>query len=88
MRQQTDPHMALYNMRLRAMQYGTRPVSLTTTPTSITEHMSDGSTIELSLDPNTMEWTLVRFFHEQGQKVVLYRENGEYVEEPEEEYSW
>ncbi len=80
MTQQTDPHMALYNMRLKAMQYGTRPTTCSTTSTSITEHMSDGSTIELSLDPDTMEWTLVRFFHEQGQKIVIYRENGEYIQ--------
>lgn len=86
MEQQTDPWMALYYMRLRAMRYGTHvDTAQTDNDTTIIERMTDGTTIQLTLDPDTGTWMLARFFHEQGQMITLYQQHGKYDPDEEED---
>ena len=86
MEEQTDPWMALYYMRLKAMRFGTHvDTTQTTNDTTIIERMTDGTTIQLTLDPETGTWMLARFFHEQGKMITLYQQHGEYDPDEEEE---
>jgi hypothetical protein len=79
-----DPYMALYYMRLRASRYGCYPTEIETSENGCyTQQLTDGSTIQLTLDAESGTWMLARFFHENGQKIILYQEHGEYVEDDE-----
>ena len=63
----SDPHMAMYYMELKASRFGSYPTGEgTSTDTCITQPLTDGSTIQLTLDPDSGTWMLARFFHEQG----------------------
>ena len=84
MEQQTDPWMALYHTKLRAMRYGTYVDTVQRTNDTTIERMTDGTTIQLTLDPETGTWMLARFFHENGQMITLYQQHGEYDEDDEE----
>jgi hypothetical protein len=80
----SDPHMAMYYMELKASRFGSYPTGEgTSTDTCITQPLTDGSTIQLTLDPDSGTWMLARFFHEQGQMIVLYQQHGEYDENDE-----
>ena len=83
MKPQTDPHMELYHMRLRASRYGTYVQSTESDDGTIIEHMTDGSTIQLNIDSQTGTWMLARFFQENGDTIILYQQHGTYVEESE-----
>lgn len=78
-----DPWMALYYMRLKAMRFGTYVDTVQSTDTSTTEQMTDGSTIQLTLDPQSGTWELHRFVQDNGDKITLYHQHGEYEEESE-----
>lgn len=79
-----DPYMAMYYMRLKAMRYGTHVDTTQSTNNTVTEQMTDGTTIQLTLDPESGTWMLARFFHEQGKMIVLYQQHGTYDDEEEE----
>ncbi len=75
----SDPHMALYYMTMRALRHGTFVRSTESTETMVTEQLSDGTTIQLTLDPDSMTWTLIRFYREGGSRITLYKQDGDYI---------
>lgn len=79
-----DPYRAFYMMRLKASRFGTYPTEIQHSENGcITQQLTDGTTIQLTIDHNTMTWMLARFFHEQGQMIILYQQHGKYEEESE-----
>ena len=81
----TCPWTELYHMRLRALRFGTyvQSVSHENDGNVILETLTDGTVIQLTVDPDTLTYELKRFIPEDN--ILLYSQSGTYEPESEEE---
>ena len=81
----TCPWTELYHMRLRAARFGTYQVSVSSQNNGniIVETLTDGTVIQLTVDPDTLTYELKRYIPEGN--MVLYSQSGTYEPESEEE---
>jgi len=72
-------------MRLRAARFGTYQVSVSSQNNGniIVETLTDGTVIQLTVDPDTLTYELKRFVPEDN--ILLYSQTGTYEPESEEE---